>query len=704
MRFWNDILTIKPYIRHNRAMAVLLAVIICFCTIFGQMGICHAKAEVISFEGTADERTEMEHMLLAKLVYDYLDGYDGMTVAEYVSDNAEIYGGEIWKGSGISYEALYNSLIGDWNIYMIFNHNKTTGMYAVAFRRGNQVILTFRGSEMFTEEFALDESNDWMGTDFKFALLNELSRQFEDADNSYKGLVKKLRMDGVDTEGNSGVEITLSGHSLGGALVTYESLVTGHYGYAFDGACGHVIDLVYYYQYLNIDDFEGIDRVKFCNYTDEEGYFVADIIQHTNADSMFQIDRETNLDNLNENTLIPRFSDAGSHILWSSIGYEGKTVFLNDRVNADEAGYSYAPGEPHTFDITKNILEAGVESLDAGLPWCQSTGNSYDYEYMLGALTGVVKDGRVVLGTSKRDVLRADTGIGVSGAFSINVVMYGGDGDDTLIGYTADDVLIGGTGDNFLDGNLGNDTYIIDVSPASQTVIHDIGGEKTTVILRNFGLNAASMQDIQLSSGSLFLEDEQTLCLSVCQSPENIEFYFYNEDERELCYAGTYADCLKDADVLETGIQCPEQKFAVDEKYVVLLEGRGSFDVCDDTGKVIHLSDLRENRSDMAESDSVDVECGRAYINYGEGNESILLIMPKEYEVYVTNEEKRVNMAIGRYSDAAGMTVCERKYNRNFDAYKVYFSDAELDDGAQGDISWQDSLYSGLNMLIEMFR
>lgn len=704
MKFWSSICRINQYIWHNRMTVISFIIIMCLCAVFSETVFCHAETDEITFDGTEEERAEMEHMLLAKLVYDYLDGYDGMTVEEYVCDNPALYGGEIWAGSGITYEALYNSLIGDWTIYMIFNHNKTTGMYAVAFQRENQVILTFRGSEMFTDEFALDDSNDWTGTDFKFALLNELSGQFEDADSSYRGLVKKLKKDGIDVESDMDVELTLSGHSLGGALVVYESLVTGLYGYAFDGACGHVIDLVYYYQYLNIDDFTGIDRIKFCNYTDEEGYFVADIIQHTNVDAMFQIDRKTNLDNLNENTLIPRLSDAGSHILWSSIGHEGRTVFLNERVNADEAGYSYAPKEPYTFDITKNILEAGVEGFDAGLPWGRNAESAYDYEYMLGALMGVVKDGRVVLGTSQQDALHAGDGIGVSGAFSVNTVMYGGAGDDILIGYTADDVLIGGAGDNFLDGNLGNDTYIIDASPSSHTTIHDIGGEKTTVILRNFDFDFASVRDILFSSGELHLEDGQTLGLSVCQSPENVEFYFYREADRELCYAGTYADCLNGVDDSETDRACPEQKFAVDEKYVVFLEGRGSLDVRNNAGEIIHLSNLQEDRSDIVSSDIVDVECGRAYINYSEGKESILLVMPKEYEIYVTNDKQRVNMAIGRYSDADGMIACERKYNRNFDAYRVYFSDTELDDGAQGDISWQDSLHSGLNMLIEVFR
>lgn len=679
---------IKRYYLHRKIYAYVIAFLICFISFSADVPVCRAEEQEIVFSGTEQERVEFVHMLFAKLAYDYLDGYEGQNVSEYVNDNPGLYAGEIWEGSGITYTALYSSIVGDWEIYRVFNDNKTTGLYAVAFKKDNQVILSFRGSEMFTDEFALDESNDWTGTDFRFALLNELSGQFENADNCYKSLLRGLRLDGVDAE------ITLTGHSLGGALVTYESLVSGLYGYSFDGACGHVIDLVYFYQYLNIDDFSGVDDIRFCNYTDAEGYPVADIIQHTNSEYMFQIDRETYLDGLNENTLIPQIAAAGSHIVWSDLAYEGNCVYFTEQTGADAQGYTYAPKNAVTFDITKNILEAGVETFDGGLPWCYGD-SGFDYEYMLGALTGAVKDGRVMLGTTGRDTLCAYDGIGVSGAFSVNTVLYGGGADDILIGYTADDVLVAGEGSDILDGTLGNDTYVIDPAPGQRTEIRDIGGERTTVVLRGFMLNKLDSLKCN-GDGNVELADGQTLALNVSQKDEQVVFYAY--DDGRMKQLGSYADIVNVSQASASDSDAAANESPDGERYVVLLEGRGSLRICDDTGASYSVNNFNDGFQD------IEMDFGKAYVNGTEGAESILLILEDAYEVYVTNEDARVNMAIGRYSDSDGMTACERKYNRNFSDYKVLFSDMELDDGAQGDITWQDAMHSGLGILHDMFR
>ena len=633
----------------------------------------YAKDSEVTFSGNDDEYTELTHMLLAKLVYDDMDDYVGCKVSEYVSDNMDLYGGEIWKNSGITYDALYLPVVGDWEIYRVYNHNKTTGLYAVAFLKDDKVIMAFRGSEMFTDEFALDESNDWTGTDFKFAIFNKLSGQFENAHNCYKSLVRRLRLDGINAD------ITFTGHSLGGALVAYESIVTGKYGYSFDGACGHVIDLVYYYQYLNIDTFAGVDEGVFCNYTDSTGYPVADIIQHTYAEAMCQVDRETYLDDLNENTLIPKLAAAGSHIIWSDIAYSGQEVYFTDVTD------TYSPDSIVTFDITKNIIEAASEEFDGGLP----SMNADDYVYLFGALNGVVKDGRVMLGTTGDDVLYAYNDIGVNGAFAVNTVLYGGDGNDTLIGYTADDVLVAGNGNDILDGNLGNDTYIIDNYPNRTVTIRDNGGLETSVILRNYGYNSLDVlrctdeSTIDIGNGSY-------IDMDVSGDKNNIVFYAY--DKGKLKTLGNANDIEGCGISYESGID--EYNY----QYVVILEGKGTFD--------IHVGDNVYEISDFGSvnDEYINGEYGRAYINHAEGQESVMLLLNDEYEVYVSNEDKKVNLAIGKYSDEEGMIGCERKYKRKFTDYRVYFTDWSLDDGVEGDVTLWDAVHSGANALQEIFK
>ena len=167
----------------------ILHILIAFCMVivisFSYAPLAKASGDMTSpveTFGEDEEHDELIHLLFSKLVYDYLDGYQGKTVKEYVNANINLYSDEIWEASGVTYEELYNLIIGDWEIYSVCNHNDTTGFYAVAFRKDKKLIIAYRGSEMFTDEFALDDSNDWTGTDFKFALFNELSSQFEDAD------------------------------------------------------------------------------------------------------------------------------------------------------------------------------------------------------------------------------------------------------------------------------------------------------------------------------------------------------------------------------------------------------------------------------------------------------------------------------------------------------------------------------------------
>lgn len=636
----------------------------------------------IVFVGTEEEQKEMLHLLFAKLSYDYLDDYEGMSVQEYVEANPELYNGEIWKNSGISYEALYSSVVGEWEIFKVYNYNDTSGFYAVAFKKGTEVVLSFRGSEMFTEEFALDESNDWLGTDFKFAILNELSEQFEDADKCYEDLIETIRTEGLECE------ITFTGHSLGGALVAYESIVAGCYGYSFDGAAGHVIDLVYYYCYLELENFTGIDNVKFCNYTDDTGYVLADLIQHNYAETMYQIDRETDVEDLNENDFMISSLDASSHIIWSYVGHKDNTVFLNSAIHGentptDALQYTYVPEQKVYMDIDENIISYSLDTFGFCLPWNNPLSMEFDYEYMLGSLVGANIDGRVVLGDSKGQNILGYKGIGVSGAFGVDIVMYGGLGNDTLYGYTADDVLISCGGNDVLDGNLGNDTYIVDESANSKVLIRDVAGEKTTIIFRN--MNISDINQISYSHEDNILSCmEQEIKLEVSQSYENVTLYSYDGTLKEL---GTLSDL--------TGTD--NEYIGSDYRYIVIYEGEGTVKLYSETGDEYSYSNIDDGSYEGIYYERN--ELGDIYICGDSGEENIMLILYDEYRVEVTNEDERVDMAVGKYSDEEGVFCCKRRYNRNFTDYMIDFSEKALDDGASGDINWSDIFNQDISLM-----
>ena len=530
----------QRYIYRYRALTCIFIFLIMMCN-YSLFPKAVEEEEVSSYyesiefvSGDESEEEEIIHLLLAELSYDYLDGYEGKEVSEYINDHTEDHNLEIWEYSGITYKALYNSIVGDWKIYQVFNFNRRSGFYGVVFVKDNHAIFALRGSDMFTEEFPLDESNDWIATDFKFAIMNKLSRQFDDFDRCYHKLIRSFRRGGE-------TEITLTGHSLGGALVSYGSLVTGKRGYSFDGACGHVVDLVYFEQYLKVD-FSGVgseEDMKFVNYTDDTGYMVADLIQHTNTDYLYQIDRVTYLDNLCENSLLPKVASAGAHLIWSTLSYEGNKVFFTDKVLNEGEEYTYEPEGPLYIDIHKNVLQAGIEEFNIYEPW--NYFDDLDWGYMWDAFMGNIIDGRVVLASGEGDKLYASKKAS-DNKYSVNTVLYGGKGDDYLIGGRGDDVLISGQGGlDVLEGGYGEDTYVIDYNPGQLVTISEVGEEKVILIFRNPSASFLKGHNFK-DDGTIEMGEGQSVTLVAEQEYENILIYTYCDNKMK--YLGSYSELI----------------------------------------------------------------------------------------------------------------------------------------------------------------
>ena len=50
------------------------------------------------------------------------------------------------------------------------------------------------------------------------------------------------------------------------------------------------------------------------------------------------------------------------------------------------------------------------------------------------------------------------------------------------------------------------------------------------------------------------------------------------------------------------------------------------------------------------------------------------------------------------------LSEVERKYNRRFVDYKIYFSDGSLDDGAQGIVGISDAINAGVDLFEGLFE
>lgn len=470
--------------------------------------------EGVSFEGDSADYEEFIHLLLAKIVYDSLNEYEGKSVADYVNGNPDLYDKEIWKDSQILYKQVYDTFIGDYKIAKIIDENDNSGMYAVVFTRDKEIVLTFRGSDTIYDSPLLDESNDWVNTDFRFALQNQLSSQFKDVDRCLRYIENQYQV----SKGE--YDYTFAGHSLGGALVAYSSIMTGYYGYSFDGAVGHVIDIIYSDRYLEVASFEGSDKQNFCNYTDKVGYPIADIIQHTNSEAIYQLDRETNLKHLNENTLVPKLAQAGSHIIWSTVQYDGRVISLTDKVKAKNSGYTYAPKKKISIDIAK----PASSFFDVVWTFVKS-GFKLDVVKMISTLTSSVKDKKVILASSSGGRIDSFDIGSFLGGYTSGTVLYGGKGDDKLIGYKYDDVLIAGTGNDTLDGGKGDDKYVIDANPNGTTIIKDESGT-TRIMFRN--MNIRSLAGLSCKNDKLELDNNQIIEFDIA-SDETVKLYAYND-------------------------------------------------------------------------------------------------------------------------------------------------------------------------------
>ena len=420
---------------------------------------------------------EIIHLLFADLSYvDFEKAYEGSKVSSWIADTlTEIAGNPyalynkdykvlynpIYEGSSVCKLQLYSS-IGDWTIVEIV-HGKA-GFDCTVFKKGNNIVIAYRGTD--------DPSS--VCTDAKFALLNYLEPdQFEAALEVYYRYA---------TQGN----VTLTGHSLGGALVTYVSTLTGARGYSYDGACGHVIDLTYLFEPSNIA-FHSKNNMPFTNYTDPESEtsFLADLIEHTRADLFPGVCYESNSDCIRYYPLLTK-----SHQIYS-----------NTRLTEDEKTIRFMPvAETHApknnwyASVDFEYLGLAIGSIGGGIVGGVSTGG-------LGCLAGIIKGakngshlgrltkvGNVILGTSNDDTLTVFGAINsiwdCTAAVTTNVI-YGGDGRDSIQGGEGPDILVPGSLDgDLLCGNLGDDDYLLDASKQGTVYIADQSG-KDRIVLQN---------------------------------------------------------------------------------------------------------------------------------------------------------------------------------------------------------------------------
>ena len=345
---------------------------------------------------------------------------------------------------------FYQDVLGDWKIVNVVS--KPSGLFAVALDNAerNQRIIAFRGTESPKDVWA----------DIEFAVLNKLPEQFSDAVDFYKRSI------------GDGRQILLTGHSLGGAIACYISLLTGERAELFNGANGLIMEDAYFAGGEEIyKHFHSADNWNFTNHVTES----------KNTAFQFSLGTAT----FNEAVAYPNADSLPVEIhapaITATTGAVGKNSChdLCSMLEYDRSSGRFwlTQSTPYRQTLPK-VRQFEMTRVD-GLAFIENALNFVKTPLWLDALSLALKQCEII---SNQDHLQIRFSFGSSGDDEIidknlieQVVLLGGDGNDYLVGGSINDVLVGGLGKNAMDGGPMNDLYI--VTGTSDQYINDCSGQ-----------------------------------------------------------------------------------------------------------------------------------------------------------------------------------------------------------------------------------
>lgn len=376
---------------------------------------------------------DIDYLAFSEIGYIDTDKSDeGKTVEEIISDKKGLDAACYSERPLVKWKSLIQG-IKNWRLIK-FADNEESGFQAAAYQSpSGKVVITYRGSEdgpVSTEEgthfkfrdplikkleydFSLPDLlepgtegfKDWTTTDFiLFANFN--NSQVLEALVFYTDLIGDNQLLAKD--------VSVTGHSLGGALADIVSAFSSRRAVSFNSA--PFLDIAYYYYpWLMATYFTGVDNWTMNAHINSGDTFVG----------AYQSERK--------NCLIHDFNDK------SSIGSHSLYTFLEE-----------------------DTEEAQLTSCSEIIPAEGGVWNMNEGQFIAKA---------VLLGTSGDDNLNPNSSFNKVGIH----VFFGGNGNDKLTGEKGTDYFIGGEGNDTIDGSFGHDVYYYHKGDGMDT-IHDAGG------------------------------------------------------------------------------------------------------------------------------------------------------------------------------------------------------------------------------------
>ena len=478
------------------------------------------KPEEMEFTSSAGSLTTRDYLAFSALAYwDWKNGQtveDGIKARENPLFNKRfIENLKTLKKSqreidfySINYEELCENIL-DWEVLTTSAHqngNYEAGFYAVTFysKTLKQAVIAYRGSESIVKmisddhEAGHDANNDWLYNDIPFHVFHVFTEQLSDAMEYWQHNVSQEELIGTN--------ISVTGHSLGGALAETAIMTNnGIYGQIFNAASPYEALYSERPEVLG-ENFRGVNNWNFIAHVHEGDSWVGR-----------WDDEYLNLPYI----LHPASISSNKHALESLIYREDSNGQLR------MANIKDYPSKPESF--FRPFMAEGVEGL-----------------YL-----GTSNDDGSLMKTKNWEAVR-------------RFYLYGGLGDDKLIvPYFSDDTLVGGSATtvDVLDGGWGDDTYIY-YKGNGMHFINDAQGRDTLKIL---GLSEDDTVEV-LKADGLLMADQQYQVVLINEEPcICINNSRYREDVFRIealnksfeingamkCPIGFYACCPVDIDIID---------------------------------------------------------------------------------------------------------------------------------------------------------
>ena len=363
--------------------------------------------------------------------------------------------------------------------YIIKTNNGINGFQSVAFGKDinndgyyDEIVISYAGTNSLT---------DIIIDDFGGIVLGNVPGQYTGALNFYNEI---LKMNNVSLVAN----ITLTGHSLGGGLAQLVAAKTGVSAITFNAPgmkyalskidCNQEGSYSNIKNYITMNDYVG----NFREHIGEEYYYEPipidnDALRDSHNGILSLEEEELN----NPISLNNNFTTEEGIALWY---YDTKNT-LKDSFSLDVV-------------LAIEILESAIEIIreEIGEPKRFLSYTTDNGMYILDnkEASHVINASDSNSDTDGNDIVFANSGSDIVNGFSGNDILIGGDGGDTLYGDSGNDVLIAGNADNIainvleqLQENKSNITSVVQYETSRADRNYLYGGEGNDLLIGDKG-------------------------------------------------------------------------------------------------------------------------------------------------------------------------------------------------------------------------